>query len=140
LYRLAGVVTEDRETRSIVADPSQFPYTPIVERIFGSKEVQKKFGFSVDPGTGHLVLPFQEDAFKKAYAEILRRTQVKGEGRFDSRTLAKNPDTIKALDPIFSGTSKTQNTWSSDKIVSQPRSIQSTKSIKEKPKRLKPVT
>lgn len=120
------------EIKRRVTDPKDFPYTPIVERIFNSAAVQKEFGFSVDEDTGALDLPVDKDEFKRIYAEILTRTQSKGEDKFDSRTLSDNKATIGHLRSIWKSAKKLEEQWSSSSLSSDSKAGVSKKSVTTK--------
>jgi V8-like Glu-specific endopeptidase len=115
LFRLAGAVELPADVRRKVTDPKDFPYTPVVERIFKAVEVQKATGITVNQDTGRLTIPYSQDDFKRAYAEILKRTQSKGDDKFDSRTLSDNKTTISKIKPLFADAGKSK-TWSSEDI------------------------
>ncbi|MCH8473987.1 MAG: hypothetical protein LAT55_02030 [Opitutales bacterium] len=115
LFRLAGVMDLPSDVKRKVTDPKDFPYTPIVERIFKSVEVQKAIGISVNEDTGRLHIPYSPSDFKRAYAKILDLTQSKGDDKFDSRSLKDNKTTINKVQPLFSKASKA-TTWSSEEL------------------------
>lgn len=117
LFKIGGKLDLTDSTRAIITDPTRFPYGTVIERIFTPPDVKKAMGISISKD-GEISGKGDFTEFKKAYAEILERTQESDdEVRFDTRTLSKVEPTVEKIKDIFSKVRASEGSWSSRKVI-----------------------